>query len=87
MIFFLGFQLWYETCTDIRTGSELVLGSKEPLDLQDMFGDPNASADDFASRETGKISPFPASNEKIAKIRLSRVLRDRKGAPFIAVNH
>uniref|UniRef100_A0A1Y1L9R5 C2H2-type domain-containing protein n=1 Tax=Photinus pyralis TaxID=7054 RepID=A0A1Y1L9R5_PHOPY len=58
------FQLWYETCVDIPAGHELILGSKEPLDLQDMFGDANASIDDFASRETGSQHSGTADNER-----------------------
>ncbi|KAF5296605.1 hypothetical protein FQA39_LY12433 [Lamprigera yunnana] len=57
-------QLWYETIVEIPAGSELVLGSKEPLDLQDMFGDPNASIDDFASRETGSQHSGTAENDR-----------------------
>ncbi|KAK4873680.1 hypothetical protein RN001_013040 [Aquatica leii] len=57
-------QLWYETCVDISVGTELVLGSKEPLDLQEMFGDPNASIDDFASRETGSQHSGTAENDR-----------------------
>ncbi|KAF2902873.1 hypothetical protein ILUMI_03315 [Ignelater luminosus] len=57
-------QLWYETCGDIPVGGELILGSKEPLNLQDMFGDSNASTDDFASRETGSQHSGTAENER-----------------------
>lgn len=46
------FQLWYETCVDIPHGTELVLGPREPLNLQDMFGD-STSADEKSDRETG----------------------------------
>lgn len=46
-------QLWYETCTNISTGTELVLGPREALNLQDMFGD-TTSADEKSDRETGK---------------------------------
>ncbi|XP_044759685.1 transcription factor hamlet-like isoform X1 [Coccinella septempunctata] len=44
-------QLWYETCMEIPTGTELVLGPREPLNLQDMFGD-STSADEKSDRET-----------------------------------
>ncbi|KAL3274021.1 hypothetical protein HHI36_015439 [Cryptolaemus montrouzieri] len=44
-------QLWYETCTEISSGTELILGPREPLNLQDMFGDSN-SADERSDRET-----------------------------------
>jgi hypothetical protein len=47
-----GGQLWYETCVDIPHGTELVLGPREPLNLQDMFGD-STSADEKSDRETG----------------------------------
>ncbi|XP_063931759.1 transcription factor hamlet-like isoform X5 [Zophobas morio] len=46
-----GGQLWYETCMDIPAGTELVLGPREPLNLQDMFGD-STSADEKSDRET-----------------------------------
>jgi ecotropic virus integration site 1 protein len=46
-----GGQLWYETCVDIPHGTELVLGPREPLNLQDMFGD-STSADEKSDRET-----------------------------------
>lgn len=46
------FQLWYETCTNISAGTELVLGPREALNLQDMFGD-TTSADEKSDRETG----------------------------------
>lgn len=38
---------------DISAGTELVLGKREPLNLQDMFGD-STSADERSDRETGK---------------------------------
>lgn len=53
----LFFQLWYETYQDIPAGAELCLSPKEPLNLQDMFGDSN-SADEKSDRETGKTFFF-----------------------------
>lgn len=52
--------MWYETTRDIGPGEELVLGPREPLQLQDMLGDAVTSDD----RETGwyfikKDSTFP----------------------------
>ncbi|CAG9860591.1 unnamed protein product [Phyllotreta striolata] len=46
-----GGQLWYETAKDVPTDCELVLTPKEPLSLQDMFGD-STSADERSDRET-----------------------------------
>ncbi|XP_044272556.1 transcription factor hamlet-like isoform X2 [Tribolium madens] len=46
-----GGQLWYETCIDIPNGAELIMGPREPLNLQDMFGD-SVSADEKSDRET-----------------------------------
>lgn len=39
---------------DISKGEELVMGPREPLNLQDMFGDSN-SADEKSDRETGRV--------------------------------
>lgn len=50
--FLQGGQLLYETIMDVPAGSELVLEPREPLNLQDMFGDSN-SADERSDRETG----------------------------------
>ncbi|KAG5889061.1 hypothetical protein JTB14_020414 [Gonioctena quinquepunctata] len=44
-----GGQLWYETFQEITAGTELRLAPREPLNLQDMFGD---SADERSDRET-----------------------------------
>ncbi|XP_074032184.1 transcription factor hamlet isoform X2 [Leptinotarsa decemlineata] len=44
-----GGQLWYETFQEIPPGAELMLAQREPLNLQDMFGD---SADERSDRET-----------------------------------
>ncbi|VEN45468.1 unnamed protein product [Callosobruchus maculatus] len=49
--FLQGGQLWYETFRDIPHGTELILGPREPLNLQDMFSD-STSADETADRET-----------------------------------
>ncbi|CAH1995375.1 unnamed protein product [Acanthoscelides obtectus] len=49
--FLQGGQLWYEAVKDISGGTELILGPREPLNLQDMFGD-SPSADETADRET-----------------------------------
>ncbi|CAG9812850.1 unnamed protein product [Phaedon cochleariae] len=46
-----GGQLWYETFQDIPAGTELTLAPREPLNLQDMFGD-SPSADERSDRET-----------------------------------
>ncbi|KYB25847.1 Transcription factor hamlet-like Protein [Tribolium castaneum] len=46
-----GGQLWYETCVDIPNGAELIMGPREPLNLQDMFSD-SVSADEKSDRET-----------------------------------
>ncbi|XP_018332726.1 PR domain zinc finger protein 16-like isoform X2 [Agrilus planipennis] len=43
-------QLWYETSENIPPGTELTLGPKEPLYLQDLFGDNNT--DDLTNTET-----------------------------------
>lgn len=39
---------------DIQTGVEMILEPREPLNLQDMFGD-STSADERSDRETGKV--------------------------------
>ncbi|KAK9888053.1 hypothetical protein WA026_000330 [Henosepilachna vigintioctopunctata] len=44
-------ELWYETYMEIPNGAELILAPREPLNLQDMFGD-STSADDRSDRET-----------------------------------
>nr|XP_015838045.1 PREDICTED: transcription factor hamlet [Tribolium castaneum] len=44
-------KLWYETCVDIPNGAELIMGPREPLNLQDMFSD-SVSADEKSDRET-----------------------------------
>ncbi|GJQ66795.1 hypothetical protein Trydic_g9297, partial [Trypoxylus dichotomus] len=49
--FLQGGQLWYEIVLDIPAGTELLLEPKEPLNLQDMFGD-STSADERSDRET-----------------------------------
>lgn len=43
----------YEAVRDIRTSEELLMGLREPLQLQDMLED-NPSAD-RSDRETGKF--------------------------------
>lgn len=45
-------QMWYETNKDVNIGEELVLGPREPLQLQDILGD-SAASDDRSDRETG----------------------------------
>lgn len=40
---------------DIPMGKELVLAPREPLNLQDMFGD-STSADEKSDRETGRFN-------------------------------
>lgn len=49
----LFFQLWYEAFADVPAGTELILEPREPLNLQDMFGD-STSADERSDRETGQ---------------------------------
>lgn len=45
-------QMWYETNRDIASGEELILGPREPLQLQDVLGD-SVTSDDRSDRETG----------------------------------
>lgn len=42
----------YEAVRDIVTGEELLLGLREPLQLQDMLGE--NTTEDRSDRETGK---------------------------------
>lgn len=49
--FLISGQLWYETYIDIPSGGELMLGPREPLNLQDMFAD-STTSDDRSDRET-----------------------------------
>lgn len=42
----------YETIRDIATGEELLLGIREPLQLQDMLGE--NTTEDRSDRETGE---------------------------------
>lgn len=44
--------MWYETCKDVNIGEELLLGPREPLQLQDILGD-STTSDDRSDRETG----------------------------------
>ncbi|XP_030758572.1 histone-lysine N-methyltransferase PRDM16-like isoform X2 [Sitophilus oryzae] len=44
-------QLWYETISDITSGSKLLLGPREPLNLQDLFAD-SSTGDERSDRET-----------------------------------
>ena len=44
--------------TEVHVGVELLLEQKEPLNLQDMFGD-STSADEKSDRETGMGTPCP----------------------------
>lgn len=42
----------YETARDIAAGEELLLGVREPLQLQDMLGE--NTTEDRSDRETGE---------------------------------
>ncbi|XP_076271472.1 transcription factor hamlet-like isoform X2 [Rhynchophorus ferrugineus] len=57
--FLINGQLWYESIVEIPSGTELILGPKEPLNLQDMFGD---HGDERSDRET--ISQSSATAEE-----------------------
>lgn len=46
------FQVVYESVRDIAVGEELLLGLREPLQLQDMLGE--NTTEDRSDRETGK---------------------------------
>ncbi|KAK9729834.1 Zinc finger, C2H2 type [Popillia japonica] len=61
--FLQGGQLWYETVLDIPAGSELLLEPKEPLNLQDMFGD-STSADERSDRETASQHSGTVEDER-----------------------
>lgn len=45
-------QMVYEAVRDIATGEELLLGLREPLQLQDMLGE--NTTEDRSDRETGE---------------------------------
>ncbi|KAI4457222.1 zinc finger protein [Holotrichia oblita] len=56
-------ELWYEIVLDIAAGSELLLEPKEPLNLQDMFGD-STSADERSDRETASQHSGTVEDER-----------------------
>ncbi|XP_022916421.2 transcription factor hamlet-like isoform X1 [Onthophagus taurus] len=58
-----GGQLWYEVTTNITPGEELILEPKEPLNLQDMFGD-STSADERSDRETASQHSGTVEDER-----------------------
>lgn len=47
----------YEAVRDILTGEELLLGLREPLQLQDMLGE--NTTEDRSDRETGECVSEP----------------------------
>ncbi|XP_017774324.1 PREDICTED: transcription factor hamlet-like isoform X2 [Nicrophorus vespilloides] len=61
--FLQGGKLWYETCMDIPSGAELILEPREPLYLQDMFGD-STSADERSDRETASQHSGTVEDER-----------------------
>jgi hypothetical protein len=46
-------QIFYETTAEVGPGEELVLGPREPLQL-DMFGESTTTSEDRSDRETGE---------------------------------
>lgn len=56
------YQVVYETIRDVAAGEELLLGLREPLQLQDMLGE--NTVEDRSDRETGKC-------EKNARMRIT----------------
>lgn len=55
--YYMNFQIWYEVIRDIPAGHELLLASKVPLNLRDMFYD-------NSDKETGKWKTW-ISSERI----------------------
>ncbi|CAH0564476.1 unnamed protein product [Brassicogethes aeneus] len=51
--FLQGGELWYETCSNISLGTELIL-AKEPLNLQDMYGEAISAERETASQHSEK---------------------------------
>lgn len=45
--------MFYETIRDIAVGEELLMGPREPLQLNDMFGDNTTEERNY--KETGKL--------------------------------
>jgi hypothetical protein len=46
-------QIFYETTAELGSGEELLLGPREPLQL-DMFGESTTTSEDRSDRETGE---------------------------------
>ena len=46
-------QIFYETTTELGAGEELLLGPREPVQL-DMFGESTTASEDRSDRETGE---------------------------------
>jgi hypothetical protein len=47
-------QIFYETTAELGAGEELLLGPREPLQL-DMFGESTTASEDRSDRETGEF--------------------------------
>lgn len=46
-------QIFYETTAELGAGEELLLGPREPVQL-DMFGESTTASEDRSDRETGE---------------------------------
>jgi hypothetical protein len=47
-------QVFYETTAELGAGEELLLGPREPVQL-DMFGESTTASEDRSDRETGEF--------------------------------
>jgi hypothetical protein len=47
-------QIFYETTAELGAGEELLLGPREPVQL-DMFGESTTASEDRSDRETGEF--------------------------------
>jgi hypothetical protein len=48
-------QIFYETTAELESGEELLLGPREPLQL-DVFGESATTSEDRSDRETGEYA-------------------------------
>lgn len=53
----------YEAVRDIAAGEELLLGVREPLQLQDMLGE--NTTEDRSDRETGEYRILPSCHRRV----------------------
>lgn len=70
-------QVVYEAIRDIAAGEELLLGLREPLQLQDMLGE--NTAEDRSDRETGRWKSKNFSHLLFIRLYDSETIRIESG--------